>query len=289
MNYVSVFYNILTMNNKRLQFQLISDVHLDDHKLPITVSDFITPKSDYLIIAGDLCSTTDLTRYKSILESFCKEFKYVFLVLGNHEFYSKYVNYERIKIELNSIQNSIQNLYILDDQSIDLPGNIRIYGTTLWSNIKTVESLRTKLPINSIEGEAGTSTWINRMHFNSLYKLENTIIQTQKDRKRLIVVSHYPPTKRNTVTNEHLKTKNNDYYVNNLDYLLSKDKVYLWLYGHTHVNSNFLTEGDTKVVSNQYKTKDYSKDIVFGVNYFKEGSDYCNYHERYINFNTVLN
>lgn len=274
------------MDNERLKFQLISDVHLDTNKLPINVSDFITPKSDYLIIAGDLCRTTDLQRYKCILESFCREFKYVFLVLGNHEFYSKYVNYERIKIELNSIQNSIQNLYILDDQSIDLPGNIRIYGTTLWSHIKYDSKIR--LPINSIEGEAGTPTWINRMYFNSLYKLENKIKQTQKDKKRLIVVSHYPPTKKNTVTNAHLKTENNDYYVNNLDYLLSKDKVYLWLYGHTHVNSNFLTEGDTKVASNQYKTKDYSKNIIFGVNYFKGGSDYCNYHERYINFNSVL-
>lgn len=272
--------------SKRLHFQLISDVHLDTHKLPINVSDFITPKSDYLIIAGDLCRTTDLQRYKCILESFCREFKYVFLVLGNHEFYSKYVNYERIKVELNSIQNSIQNLYILDDQSIDLPGNIRIYGTTLWSHIKYDSKIR--LPINSIEGEAGTPTWINRMYFNSLYKLENKIKQTQKDKKRLIVVSHYPPTKRNTVTKEHLKTENNDYYVNNLDCLLSKDKIYLWLYGHTHVNSNFLTEGDTKVASNQYKTKDYSKNIIFGVNYFKGGSDYCNYHERYINFNNVL-
>ena len=67
---------------------------------------------------------------------------------------------------------------------------------------------------------------------------------------KLVVVTHYCPTLK-VLKNFHKKDKLISLYVTPLDYLLESSKVHTWICGHIHKNFDFITEGGTRVVSNQ--------------------------------------
>ena len=76
----------------------------------------------------------------------------------------------------------------------------------------------------------------------------------------MVVVTHHPPTYK--AINGAKKKKNfNSLYATDLEYLLKKENMKLWICGHTHINIDFMTANDCRVVSNQKgKSKDHIKD-----------------------------
>lgn len=66
-------------------FQINSDLHLE---IGQQYSSFeIKPSADYLILAGDIGRLIDYEDFLGFLRIQTAQFKLVFLVLGNHEFY----------------------------------------------------------------------------------------------------------------------------------------------------------------------------------------------------------
>lgn len=242
-------------------FQIISDIHITNNS---KWQDYLVVSAPYLIVCGDVGNVDNIELYEKFMCELSKQYKNVFLIAGNHEYYSENKTFEFLNSELRNLTTKIENLIFLDDEYYDLPGNIRIYGSTLWSSIKNLTNI---LPINSIFGKAGYKTWLNKMHYNSLYYLERVIDDSKKLGKRLIIATHYPPTDINTVTEKHKKSSRLEYYVNNLEYLLTKELVYIWIYGHTHINSDYLTCMDTRVVSNQYNSDGYKNNKILKVKY----------------------
>jgi UDP-2,3-diacylglucosamine pyrophosphatase LpxH len=56
-------------------------------------------------------------------------------------------------------------------------------------------------------------------------------------------------------------------YFSNLDNLLTKEKVHTWICGHIHQNFDYITNGGTRLVGNQYgkprdNIDDYSKEFL---------------------------
>ena len=245
-------------------FQIISDIHIGDSGEIPNWKDIITKKAEILVVAGDVCRVELARRYFDFMSSLCKGFTSVYLIPGNWEYYSHTYTIEYLDNNLTKIADRIPNLTILRDESVDISGGIRLYGTTLWSHIP--ESNRIKnLPIKSLAGAAGTPTWLNMRHFSSLYHLERTIERSLKDQWRVVVVSHYAPVNFRCLANKHMTDPSRFYYANTLDRLLKKNLVRTWVYGHTHVNSDYISMGGTRVVSNQYKGERYDKEKVIQV------------------------
>lgn len=87
---------------------------------------------------------------------------------------------------------------------------------------------------------------------------------------QMVVVTHHCPSY-DVLQNSH---KSNDrfvsLYVSNLDYLLDSSYVHTWIAGHTHKNFDYITQGGTRLVSNQRgkprdHVYDFSKDFVVKV------------------------
>ena len=243
--------------------QFLSDVHIECFDDDVNPLDFVTPCADILILAGDIGSLYRFQQLLKFLKSISLHFKAVLYVPGNHEWY-KLPNYisldmEELNIRLKTLENSIENLYVLNRSSV-LIGDVCIAGCTLWTKpdcqvppfIVRIHDVKTKEYEN--------------MHHKDLCYLQDMISYCSKKNIKLLVVTHHPPTYK-VLDNTKRRKKYISLYANHLDYLLSKDSVDMWICGHVHTNFDFVTEQGCRVVSNQKgKTKDkvqnFKKDFV---------------------------
>lgn len=253
------------MSNIRQYYQIISDIHIPEDEDSPNWRKCLEVSAPYLIIAGDVGRLEKFDKYSSFIKNICAEYKQVFLVAGNHEFYSNKEEYDFLNMKLIKLASDISNLTYLNNNYVDMPGNIRIYGCTLWSHIDTNTAPK-MLPIKVMKNNYADSGWMNMKHFYDKYHLTQAIFKAGRENKRLIVVSHYPPTKQGTVTDEHLKSPYLNWYSNDMDTFLTKEQVYVWIYGHTHINNDYLNSFNTRIVSNQLSGKNWVKNKVIGLN-----------------------
>ena len=238
-----------------MRVQISSDLHINclEHEKYITRGE-----SDILILAGDICNLRFINEYIIFMRKICSLYKKVILVPGNHEYYvnvdEKVLDYEILSGRLLILQNSIDNLVVLNSDYIDIE-DVRIYGCLLWCNIPDGFAVK-RLPILLEDGNWVDYKWLNKQNIEQIEYINGIIKKSQNDNKRLVIVSHYPPSV-DTLLQRHIGTPDIYYYHNNLDTLLSKDKVSTWIYGHTHVTKDYMSKGNTRVISNQYKSKGY--------------------------------
>ena len=265
-----------------LSFQIVSDLHIE-YKNNTTPNplDYIKPVSQILVLAGDIGSLYKFDQLKGFLKKLCVHFEYVFYVPGNHEFYMQH-DYDNTPLSLDillnrllSIENEIDNLYILNRRSIIL-NNICITGCTLWSKSEV------KIPKFIVRIHGMTTEIYNKKHYSDLKYITKMIEHCQKNNLKLIVITHHCPSF-NIMENTH-KMLSEDYgkenikkrdryvslYFSKLDNLLKKEKVHTWICGHIHQNFDYITNGGTRLVGNQYgkprdNIDDYSKEFVIKI------------------------
>jgi len=250
-----------------VKFKLVSDIHLKS--LLSWQEIFNQDDSDYLIFAGDICSLVQLEILIPFLEAISKEthFKRILFVCGNHEYYNNVgFTFDGLLAIFKESTKHLYNFAVLYNQSIDLENNLRLFGGTMWSRIPIGSESIINHPIYDEYGQLITSNWYNCEHFRFLHRLDIEINQAQLDKKRLIVVSHHAPTFDGTLKPRHYKSPNRFLYCSVLDRYLSKDKIYTWMYGHTHVNIDHCTRGDTRIVSNQYAAEGYDPKKIIYIN-----------------------
>jgi predicted phosphodiesterase len=245
-----------------IRIQIASDLHIDNNTDWYA---YIEKASDILVLLGDIGNIVLYDRYLEFMTKLCTNYHKVYLIPGNHEFYTDSSDtslcYDVIKSQLYRLQENITNLTILDNTFVDLPGNIRLYGSTLWSYIPEDSRVMT-LPIRTETGCWADASWINKQHFSDVFKIEQAIIQAKQDNKRLLIATHHAPTMLHTLHERHMSDPKRHYYATNLDRLLLKENVYIWMFGHTHINCDYLTTSDTRIVSNQYRGENYKKNKV---------------------------
>lgn len=240
--------------------QFMSDLHIeyDSNTCPDPL-DYIIPKSDILILAGDIGSIYKIQQLKEFLTKLSLYFKAVIYVLGNHEYYkiSNNKNYLTMDKLLDTLQDNtkhIKNLYILDRNSIKID-NVCIVGCTLWSKPYI------KLPNYIVKIHNMDNNYYYHKHQLDLSYIKKMIKYCKQNNYKLVVVTHYCPTFK-VLEGHHKQQKFHSLYASNLDYLLDKTYVDTWICGHTHKNFDFISDNGTHVVSNQYgKPKDNIKDF----------------------------
>jgi len=238
----------------KVTFQIMSDLHIEITKEYPDISDYIVPSADVLILAGDIGRIHKYDQLKTFLTNICQKFHYVLYVLGNHEYYSvkdiEPKTMEDLLTDLESIKTNIPNLYILNRQSVVI-NDVCIAGCTLWS-----EALLGVPPfIVKIKD-------ISMVKYNSMFRqdlrfVENMVSYCQKNKLKLVVVTHHCPTY--LVAQHKKKDKYKSLYASNLDYLLNSNNIHTWICGHVHRNFDFYTKGGVHLVSNQ---KGKPKDLV---------------------------
>ena len=245
-----------------LTIQIASDLHIEyKNDLIPNPLDYITPSADILVLAGDIGSFYKIEQLTSFLESLCSYFQVVLYVPGNHEWYTvkgrEPLRLETLEKRMMQIEDKIPNLNILNKSSVII-GNICFAGYTLWSNPEgQIPSFIVR--INEIK----TKEYKER-HDDELNYIKNMMSFCQKNNHKLVVITHYPPTKKvlNGICSK--KRKFHSIYATDLDYLLDISLVQLWICGHVHKNFDFISDMGCRVVGNQKgKEKDKILDYKF--------------------------
>ena len=247
---------------KNMRVQIVSDLHIERSKQNITLTDFITPVGDILVLAGDIGSMYRLRQLFNFLHQACEHFPLVIYVPGNHEYYKLYKSTPR---SFSTLENAMRgfitthsNMHFLNRKTLQIENTLFV-GATLWSNPTNFTN-----KIVQING-------ITRERFITRHKLDKEFITKsleygKKNNLKTFVVTHYPP-----VLDAKNPLKNDKYaglYVNDLDYLLKDADV--WVSGHTHFNYQ-KTKNNCLLVTNQLgKPKDdiknYSPTMVIQIN-----------------------
>lgn len=252
-----------------MTYQIVSDLHIEYKNDEIlNPLDFITPKADILILAGDIGSLYKFKQLKSFLEQICPHFKATIYVPGNHEFYHqdgyKHQSLENLTIQLHSLQHQIKKLFILQQSHIIID-DICFVGCTLWSKcLINIPRYIVRIP------DMNTLIYIKK-HDSDVNFLKKMIAwnNTNPNQKKMVVVTHHCPTEKVLCANTK-KDKFKSLYVSDLEYLINKENVHTWICGHIHQNFDFMLNG-TRVVGNQKgkpkdRIEDFSKEFVVEFN-----------------------
>ncbi len=253
------------INTNKLSFQIVSDLHIEYRSDTVPEASYlIKPISDILILAGDIGSLYKYKQLYNFLKQLSKMFKMILYIPGNHEFYTidniVPLHFGDLLQRLTMLENSIENLHILNQKSIIID-NICIAGCTLWSETNLA------LPRFIVRIPDFNKYVYNKIHKSDLSYIENMIDYCQKENLKLVVVTHHCPTFKVLENILQKKDRFKSLYVTDLERLLSKDKVDTWICGHIHHNFDFITKSGTRVVGNQKgkpkdKITDYSNSFV---------------------------
>ena len=236
----------------------------------MTILDFIEPSAPNLILAGDIGSAYHTEHLSHFLRSCKASFETVIYIAGNNEYYLRRGYQLRPLHELEETIKNICNeagVYYLNNSYIETDTHI-IFGSTWWSKIDTDPCMNILYKDHTINSDDFSS-----MHYTSRIALNTVIALNKTLKKKLVVITHYCPTKIGTMSNSH---KRDDfaslvpYYFSASEQFLNRGDVDTWIYGHTHLFRDFMFEGthhrSTRIVSNaDPRKKFFRKNFVIEV------------------------
>lgn len=238
-----------------MRIQYVSDIHLD-----IRSSFNLETLGDILILAGDI-GQPGKANYKEFLQEL-GAYQHVFLISGNHEYYSSGKRKHEIDYDLYKLCKALPNVTYLHMAHAELwPGGPLILGTTLWSRIQNKAAAQAVMSdyVRIRTGPAGqkkqkiTPDQTNEWHRQELAWLAGKLAQvrTETPEKPIIVVTHHAPLLAATEAYATLHPKEgrhcDDAFATDLEELIKQQKPDFWIHGHTHCLVD-LRVGETHVL-----------------------------------------
>jgi predicted phosphodiesterase len=218
-----------------MKIQYISDIHLELlFKNQIKTFDYLfKPIADICILAGDIGNPYDKS-YKEFLKKINTQFKKIFIIAGNHEYYNNDVS--NTKQEISLICSQFENISFLDNSFEDYNG-YRFIGSTLWSEIKQKQfTINDTKIIKNFNVDAYIS-----LHDQCTTFLKKTLEECTSNNIKSILITHHLPIYELT----HSKYRSSFYsnyqqwFHANIDEILKKNNsnICCCVYGHTHSTS----------------------------------------------------
>ena len=230
-----------------MKLSYVSDVHCEFHKDSGT--EFISklPRdSDVLVVAGDLCTASQLEQTLSSLAANQQE---VIYVPGNHEYYDSSLYKVRDILE-DCVHD---NLHILTNKLITLHDQ-RFLGTTLWFQNEP-ENIFHQNKMADFKAIKEFSEWVYEENFQAKRFLENNLQEGD------VVVTHHLPSYK-SVASMYSTSNLNRFFVSDMEELVLDAKPKLWIHGHTHSSVDYML-GDTRVVCNPFGYAAYETNSNF--------------------------
>lgn len=247
---VRLFIILLTTMNLRTKgiWHILSDVHLEFFdkkkvdKLIDIMKNKLVEKDTYLMLAGDLCGATN-NNLEYFLSNIKNQFRKIFYVMGNHEFYNTSLldGKKLIRDKINILNNDNNNIILLDNETYFLEEeNTVIIGSTLWSDLSYNESL----DLYDVNNISTAKRYLNDFNYINEYTPQDyqkefekskSFIQNKINENRnrnIIVLTHHMPSYK-LIDSKYKGMSMNRCFASKLDDLFD-DSIICWIYGHTH-------------------------------------------------------
>lgn len=248
----------------------MSDVHLEfrtKQRIPT-----IIPCATNLALLGDIGKPfTD--RYNDFIQEQSAQFEKVFVVMGNHEYYTDTETVDMILDKAKEICKSLPNVYLLERESYRFPADgYTLLGCTLWSDINPsiAEYLNDFNKIHVFDKSRSTkkailpSTYIS-WHKRDVKWLEESVANVAHTYvgDKVIVLTHHAPLK--DMSGRYNGSVLSSAFVTDLRHLFKKP-VHTFANGHVHSNCDIM-HNNIRCVSNAMgypgeNTAGYKTDVV---------------------------
>lgn len=240
-----------------MKIQFLSDVHLERHANYSYLTRFpLQVKAEVLVIAGDLFPIKQLENFPDFLDFLSKNFKAVYWLPGNHEYYeTDMLGYQApFKIAVRS------NIWLLDRQVVHLD-DCELIFSTLWSKIPLsarsfVESHMPDFRFIDFGGRKFSVQDYNRLHCSAKTFIDQRL--SSKAVSKRVVISHHIPTFLNypwVFRNSRL----NPAFAVELSKMIENKGPDFWIYGHHHQHVDPFMIGKTCILNNQLGYVDFSE------------------------------
>lgn len=230
--------------------QYASDLHLEfPENREWLLTHPLEPVAEVLLLAGDIVPFPKLAAYKDFFRFVSKNWRAVYWVPGNHEYYGD--DLSRRYGPLN--ESILPNVHLVNDTSIT-EGGTRLLCTTLWSAISQLNEYTVRQGMtdyraigygNALLRPAHTT----RLHESSLRWLK-TELRKPTDAGQTVVVTHHVPTLMH-YPEEFQRDALNEAFATELHDLIAGSDCSAWIYGHHHRNTPEFIIGRTRMLTNQ--------------------------------------
>lgn len=243
-----------------MNIQILSDLHLDVAPIkPITIKDGV----DVVVCAGDACEGA-IKAFEQLRGIVPLPIPIV-MVLGNHEYYRRFIPTE---LALAREQAQAFNIHLLENDSVVLPADgdpagVRFVGATLWTDYALFGDANVPSVMRACAGGLNDhrligwqkQPWLRfrpqqalRLHHQSRQYLAETL--AAKFNGPSVVVSHHAPHWGSV----HPRFRNDPVtggFASDLSALIDKYQPTVWLHGHVHHSSDYRV-GATRLIANPH-------------------------------------
>ena len=278
-----------------ISFQLFSDLNLEEFVVPPAIE-------DTLILAGNIgtLNTPDHLLEKFLLEC-SKKWKRVLYAPGNKEFHHKKVTYRKKSLQHlsrqyeNYISKHFTNVYFLNGSGVEFDDCI-CYGMVGWPPIDLSDTDAANLYdfqwIHASNRKTWTQAHMREQSNIDVGKLRRFFSLVGNPSKPFVMISHFPPVRRNTLFSSSVFGKKEEEEKDMRSYYTWPDKNKLldtvletgvsecnWVSGHTRFSYDFTEKhgkSNIRFVANQgflgFKPDGFARQVNFlikmNVNFF---------------------
>ena len=237
-----------------LRVQIISDLHLDvaAHK-PIAIADNV----DAVIVAGDTCE--GVLRAFEQLRRIVPMAIPIAMVLGNHEYYRRFVPDE---LSLAREHAPSFNIHVLENDAVVI-GGVRFVGATLWTDYAVFGEANVAGVMNACASGMNDHRLIGWQKQPWLrFRPQEALLLHQRSRAFLdemlatpcegptVVVTHHAPHW-DSVHPRFRSDPVTGAFASDLSSLIVLHQPSLWVHGHVH-NSSAYRVGASRIVCNPH-------------------------------------
>ncbi len=231
-----------------MRIQYCSDLHLEyEENSKYLKSHPLSVKGDILILAGDIVPLQNENFANKFFTFISENYKKVFWVPGNHEFYYR---------DINDFKNSINmqlrnNIYIVHNVELQYE-NINFIFSSLWSKISTEKERNIQQNVADFDCILKNNKKLKVSDFNKLHDESLSFIKQslQSKKGKTVVVTHHLPSHLCN-SRAHNNSPINEAFCVDLTDFVEKCNANFWLYGHSHFNQKPLYIGNTIMLTNQ--------------------------------------
>jgi len=254
-----------------MKVQLFSDLHLDVASIkPIRIIDEI----DLVIVAGDTCegARNAFEHLRRIVPPTVP----IIMVMGNHEYYRRFVPNE---LALAKEQAASFNIHLLENDGIVI-GGVRFVGCTLWTDYAIFGAANVAGVMNACTRGMNDhrligwqkEPWLRfrpqeaaLLHHQSKAFLDATLATPFNGPS--VVVTHHAPHW-DSVHPRFQSDPVTGAFVSDLSALIEARAPDLWIHGHVHNSSDYQV-GRTRIVANPHgygaENADFNGEFVLAI------------------------
>jgi hypothetical protein len=281
--------------------QVASDLHLEmlfnnpkmrEDVAQEIVDSMIVPSAPYLVLAGDIGCPGNVwgkRQYARFLEKQSEQFKLVFVLAGNHEYFSEVKGSSFIPCTAPAIHAAIKDVcskfanVVFLDRKVAVVDGVRLIGATLWTDIAEEQESRIESSVCDYKriylprgrNLTGTTRLLTARDVRIWHQTDLKFIEWQcriaqeLGQDAVILTHHCPTTKYSCDQGISCSSISSAFSSDAWDRLKKWDCIKAWVFGHTHHSIDVLEE-HVRLVSNQHgyyyeKSEAYRPDFVLAL------------------------